>query len=158
MTSEISNISMGSGTIDREDYIGQFQSQQLAYTSITAETEEQRKALFNLMNTPDHRLADFINKTIALKDIYIEVVELAAKDASGAEITGEDGLPKFQKAPRIVLVDAKGKSYQCVSVGILGSLKKMQNVFGAFPWNPARNITVKQISKGAKQILSLEVL
>lgn len=158
MTQDIASLSnQMRGVVDRDDFIGQFHSQQLAYTSMQAETEEEKKNLFNLMNNPDYRLSEFINKEIDLQHIYIEVVELEKKDRAGNVQLGADGLPLYNKAPRIVLVDSKGKGYQCVSVGVLGSLKKMQSVFGAFPWNPARKISVKQMEKGSNRILNLEI-
>lgn len=138
------------------DYIDQFKSQTLSYTSMKAETEVEKKALFNLMNSPQDRLSDMIGKTINVQHIYIEIVELEKKDDSGNAVL-ENGKPVIQKAPRIVLIDKDGKGYQCVSVGILGAIKKLQSLYGPMPWDKGIKLAVKQINKGNRRILTLEL-
>ena len=156
MSNELANFGTAN-MVDREDFIGQFHSQTLMYTSMTAETEAEKKAMFNLMNAPQDRLADKIGETIKAENIYIEVVELERKDDKGNLMLNASGEPILQKAPRIIIVDPKGKGYQCVSVGILGSLKKMQMLYGPFPWTGGRDLKVKQINKGTRRILTLEL-
>lgn len=120
---------------------------QLSYCSIKAETDTDKAKLYNAMNNPDGRLADCINMTIAIKDLYIEVVNCTNEE------TGE-----VTACPRIVIIDDKGKSYQCVSIGIYSSLKKIIQIFGEpTAWTKPVKVMVKQITKGKKQMLTLNV-
>ena len=86
-----------------------------------------------------------------VKDVYCEIVDCAVKDEKG-ELTGE-----VNKAPRVVLIDSDGKSYQCVSTGVFNSLKRLFGVFGYPTWVRALPCKVKQISVGTRQILTLVV-
>ena len=89
-----------------------------SYCSLTAQTEEDKAVLFNAMNAPDQRLKEHINEVIRLKDIFVEVVYCTNE---------ETGV--VSPAPRIVLIDDGGVSYQCVSKGIFGAVKKLFAVF-----------------------------
>ena len=59
--------------------------------------------------------------------------------------------------PRIVLIDDKGESYQCVSNGVWGSLKKMFAVYGAPTYEEPINVVVKQVKVKRGTMLTLEV-
>lgn len=117
------------------------------YCSMVADTDEARAKLFNAMNNPDERLSEMINKQIKVKDVYIEVV-----DCTNTE-TGE-----VTPCPRIVLIDEKGKSYQAVSIGIYSALKKLFQVYGVPTWEKAVTMEVKQITKGDRKMLTLNVV
>lgn len=117
-----------------------------SYCSFTPKTQEERATLFKAMNNPDHRVADFINMTIPVKNIYCETVNCVNKQ------TGE-----VVKAPRIVLIDTEGKGYQCVSLGMLGALKKLFTVFGMPEWENPLPVTIKQITKGDRSLLTFDV-
>ena len=67
----------------------------------------------------------------------------------------EDGT--VEQAPRIVLIDDKGESYQCVSNGVWGSLKKMFAVYGAPTYEEPINVVVKQVKVKRGTMLTLEV-
>lgn len=120
---------------------------QLSFCSMTAATDEAKAKLFNAMNNPDERLSEMINRRIAAKDLYVEIVNCTNEE------TGE-----VTACPRIVIIDDKGKSYQCVSIGIYSALKKIIQVFGAPTWEKPVNIEVKQITKGARKMLTLNVV
>lgn len=116
-----------------------------SYFSGSVETPEERKRLVNAMNNPDKRLADMVNTPINATDIYVEMVELVNKE------TGE-----LNNCPRIVIIDDKGKSYGCVSYGVLGSLKKIMSVYGPPTWSEPVAVKPVFISKGNdRRILSL---
>ena len=117
------------------------------FCSMQAETDAERAKLFNAMNNPDERLSDCINKQIKAKDLYIEVVNCTNEE------TGE-----VTACPRIVIIDEKGKSYQCVSIGIYSALKKIIQVYGAPTWDKPVTIEVKQITKGNRKMLTLNVV
>lgn len=116
------------------------------YCSVKAETPEEKKALYNVTNTPAERLGDHINETITVKDIFCEIVNCTNTE------TGET-----TPAPRIVFIDDKGTGYACVSLGIFSAVKKLFAMFGEPTWEKGLKIKVKQITKGAKTILSIQL-
>lgn len=106
---------------------------------------EAKKLIYNASNNPDHKIDDYINKTIALKDVFVEIIEIADEDGT------------IEQAPRIVLIDDAGESYQCVSNGVWGSLKKLITVFGEPTYAEPINVTVKQVKVKRGTMLTLEV-
>ena len=114
--------------------------------SVSATTDTEKAKVYNAMNNPDERIADNINKVIMAKDLYIEVV-----DCTNTE-TGE-----ITPCPRIVIIDDKGRSYQAVSLGIYSALRKVIQIFGAPTWEKAIPLEVKQITKGERKMLTLNV-
>ena len=120
---------------------------QMQYCSMVATTPQDKAKLFNAMNNPDERLSDWINKQIKAKDLYVEIVKCTNEE------TGE-----VVECPRIVIIDANNKSYQCVSVGIFSALKKIIQIYGAPTWETPITLEVKQITKGRKQMLTLNVI
>lgn len=120
---------------------------QTQFCSMTASTDEDKAKLFNAMNNPDKRLADCINMKIKAKDLYIEVVNCTNEE------TGE-----ITACPRIVIIDDKGVSYQAVSIGIYSALKKVIQVFGTPTWEKPVTLEVKQVSKGTRKMLTLNVV
>lgn len=117
-----------------------------AFCSIKEDSLEAKKLVYNASNNPTHKIDDYINKEIALKDVFVEIIELANEN------TGE-----LEQAPRIVLIDDKGESYQCVSNGIFGSLKKLMAIFGEPTWEDPINVVVKQVKVKRGTMLTLEV-
>jgi hypothetical protein len=118
-----------------------------AYCSIEPKTEEEAILIYNASNNPDKRLKDCIGEIISVKDVYCETVELEN------EQTGE-----LSRSPRIVLIDDKGVSYTCVSFGIFNALKKLMAIFGTPTWEKPLKLKVKQISKGTRNLLTLELV
>lgn len=116
------------------------------YCSVQGGDREAKKKVYNAMNNPDHRVGDFINKTINVQDVLAEEIELVNEE------TGE-----LQTAIRVVLIDDKGKSYQAVSTGVYNAIKKLIAVYGAPTWDDPIPVIVKQISLGKNQMLTLDV-
>lgn len=133
--------------IDGQAMLVDLQTAQTSYCSMTPETDEDRKALYNAVNAPAHRLSEYIGQTITITDVYVEVVQITN------EQTGE-----VTTAPRIVLF-GNGESWACVSTGVFGSLKKLFAVFGTpDTWEKPVTLQVKQIERGqGKRILTLIV-
>lgn len=121
-------------------------SAQLAFSSLKASTDEEKADLFNAINNPEKRLADCINMTIKAKDLYIEVVNCTNEE------TGE-----ITACPRIVIIDDKGVSYQAVSLGIYSALKKVIQIFGVPTWDKGISLEVKQVTKGTRKMLTLNI-
>lgn len=133
---------------DAPNFIVDLTSRQTSYCSLNAETPEEKKALFNAQNNSAKRLADCINETIAVKHVFVEVVNCINKE------TGEVNV-----CPRIVLIDDNGIGYACVSLGIFGAVKKLFYVFGEpLTWESPVTIKVKQITKDTKKMLSFDVV
>lgn len=116
------------------------------YCSVQGGTREAKALVYNAMNNPTHRVGDMINQVIAVKDVLAEQIEIANDE------TGEVSL-----APRVVLIDDKGESYQAVSNGIYNAVKKLIAVFGAPTWDEPIPVRVKQISFGKNQMLTFDV-
>ena len=121
-------------------------SAQLSFSSLKANTDEEKAQLFNAINNPEKRLADCINMKINAKDLYIEVVNCTNEE------TGE-----ITACPRIVIIDDKGVSYQAVSLGIYSALKKVIQIFGTPTWEKPISLEVKQVTKGTRKMLTLNI-
>ena len=131
---------------DNELNIFEQGNQKPAYCSIVAESFDDKAKIFNAMSSPDERLRNHINEIIKIRDVYCEIVECVNKETS-----------ETSEAPRVVLIDTEGKSYQCVSSGIFNSLKRLFTVFGMPTWEKGVPCKVKQVSNGERQILTLVV-
>ena len=117
-----------------------------AYTSLGNETREEKALLYRAMSNPDKRLGDCINQVIKVKDVYMEIVDMLNEE------TGE-----LVRTPRIVLIDEKGVTYQCVSFGIFNALKRVFQVFGKPTWGEPIAMKVIQVTRKEKKMLSLDV-
>lgn len=116
------------------------------YCSFDATTPEEKAQLFEIMNNPAERLADNINKTIYVKDVYCEIVDCVNEE------TGE-----VTKAPRVVLIDKDNVGYQAVSTGIFSAVKKLFMIYGQPTWEKPIPIEIKQIKKGKKSLLTFNI-
>ena len=112
-----------------------------SYCSIKGDSREALVAMYNAINSPDHKLSDFVGKKLNIKDICIERVENMNDE------TGE-----MAANARVVLIDENGESYTCVSSGIYSAIKKLVAVFGEPTWEPALPVEVQNLStkKGPK--------
>ena len=114
-----------------------------SYCSLKGATREEKMAMYNAVNSPDYKLSDFTGKVIEIKDVVIEQVQLT-EESSG----------EVKNQARVVLIDVKGKSYQCVSNGIYNSIKKIIAIFGEPTWDEPVNVEVQNLStaKGRKTL------
>lgn len=116
------------------------------FCSIQGGTHESKVAVFNASNNPDHKVGDYINKVIVVKDVLAELIEVTNDETGELEVT-----------PRVVLIDMDGKSYQAVSKGIFSALKKAIAIFGAPTWDEGLPCLIKQVSVGKGSILTFDV-
>lgn len=128
-----------------ENFIANLTSATESFCSMKADTDKEKASLFKAMNNPDKRLSEMINNTIAVKDLYCEVVDVINKDTGITE-----------KCPRIVLIDDKNISYQCVSRGIYSAFKKLILIYGQPTWEKPIKLKVRQIENGNKRLLTLD--
>lgn len=150
MSNEIMAVSEADVTADIRSYdVRELEGGKLAaYCSVRAETMAEKALVFNAANNPQHKVNDYINKLIMLKDVYAETLELVNQE------TGE-----YEKAPRIVLIDENGEAYECVSVGMFSSLKKLIATFGEPTWDEPIPVIVKQekVKNGSMLTLSVQM-
>lgn len=130
------------------NFIVNLKSASTSYCSLNVNTQKEKEHLFNIISSPTDRIANIINEIIELKDLYVETVELTNEE------TGE-----INFAPRTILIDKNGKSFECVSIGIFSALKKLFQIFGEpCIWEKPIKIKIKQIQKGTKSILTFSIL
>ena len=104
--------------------------------------------MYNAINSPDHKLSDFVGKKLNIKDISIERVENLNEE------TGE-----MAANARVVLIDENGESYTCVSSGIYSAIKKLVAVFGEPTWEPALPVEVQNLStKKGRKTMTLKAI
>lgn len=117
------------------------------FTSVENDgTREAQSKVYNAMNNPDFRIADFINKQINVTDVLVEIKDIVDED------TGE-----VDRVPRIVLIDDKGKGYQATSIGMYTALRTAYIAFGKAPWNPPLEFTIKQKPTKNGSMLTAEI-
>lgn len=116
------------------------------FCSIQGGTHESKVAVFNASNNPDHKVGDYINKVIVVKDVLAELIEVTNEETGEVEVT-----------PRVVLIDMDGKSYQAVSKGIFNALKKAIAIFGTPTWDEGLPCLIKQVSVGKGSMLTFDV-
>lgn len=141
---------MAETTAIQKANIGQLISEGVGagYCSIENDGKDRKKAaqVYNALNNPEFRVADYINKDIAVTDVLIEISEIINEE------TGE-----VDTVPRVVLIDEDGKAYQAVSVGMFNCIKNAIKVFGEPTWDPALVFTIKQRSVKNGSMLTAEI-
>lgn len=124
----------------------------IAYSSINQEALSfKEKAKFvNIISGDAELVSDHIGETILLKDIYLEIVDVADT------VTGE-----LKKLPRQVLIDADGNAFTCSSPVFANKLAQMVSNMGhPFSWEEPVPIKFKQVkSKGDsnKKMLTFDI-
>ena len=108
---------------------------------------ETAKIVYNALNNPTHKLADFIGEVIEVKDVLVKAVDIAD------EATGE-----LSRAPQIVLIAADGTSYFAMSKGVYNSINNAVMVFGSPTWEPAIPFKVVQEKVGRGRMLKLDMV
>jgi hypothetical protein len=87
--------------------------------TITGTDPISKAQVYNALTNPTGALSDMIGKTVNMVDVVGQYVEMV--DDQTSELTMQ---------PRIVLIDADGKSYGAVSKGVLNALKQIFVVIG----------------------------
>ena len=119
-----------------------------SYCSIKGDTREALVAMYNAINSPDHKLSDFVGKKLNIKDISIERVENMNDE------TGE-----MAAKARVVVIDENGESYTCVSSCIYSAIKKLVAVFGEPTWEPALPVEIQNLStKKGRKTMTLKAI
>lgn len=116
------------------------------YCSVQGGDRKTKALVYNASNNPEHKVADFINKTINVKDVLVELIQVENEE------TGE-----LEEAPRVVLIDEKGEAYQAVSAGMFSAIKKAIQIFGQPTWDEPLPMLIKQVSVKRGSMLTAEV-
>lgn len=123
---------------------GEMQSK--VYCSMVANTDEEKKKLFNTLESCDVLLNDCVGNEIAIKDIYIEEKNVVDEE------TGE-----LRIKYRTIIFDENGQTYATGAYGIYNVLKKIVQIYGTPDlWQEPLKVKVskKPIGNG-KQSLTL---
>ena len=116
-----------------------------SWCSINADGDRDKaKKIYNALNNPDERVANMINKKILLTDVLIEIRDI---------VDEETGI--IEQVPRVVLIDADGKSYQATSVGMFNAIVNLINAFGEPTWAEPLEVEVKQVPTKRGSMLTL---
>lgn len=118
----------------------------IKYCSKKVIDEQEKKELFNALESCDVLLNDCAGQEIEIKDVYIEEREIIDEE------TGEIK-PKY----RTIIFDKNGQTYVTTSYGIINVLNKIFQVYG-FPTEWKKPLKVKVLKKSIgndKQILTL---
>lgn len=119
------------------------------YCSKKAESEKEKKALFNALESCDALLNNCVGNEIAITDIYVE--EKKVYDEETGELR-----TKF----RTILFDESGQTYATGSYGIYNVLKKIVGIYGLpDKWDKPLKVKVvkRPIGKG-KESLTLTLI
>lgn len=122
---------------------------QNVYCSKLVKTEEEKKQLFNALETCDALLNDCVGTEIELKDIYVEERQTVDEE------TGE-----LKTKYRTILFDVNGQTYATGSYGIYNIIKKIVRIYGLpTEWeNPLKVKVAKRPIGNGKQSLTLTLV
>ena len=122
---------------------------QNVYCSKVAETEKEKKELFNALESCDELLNDCVGQEIKIKDIYVEEKQVM-DDATG----------EIKTKYRTILFDENGQTYATGSYGIYNILKKIVQIYG-LPESWEKPLVVKVAKRpigNGKQSLTLTLV
>lgn len=122
---------------------------QNVYCSKVAETEKEKKELFNALESCDALLNDCVGQEINIKDMYVEEKQV---------IDDETGDVKTKY--RTILFDENGQTYATGSYGIYNVLKKIVQIYGLpESWEKPLKVKVAKRPIGnGKQSLTLTLM
>ena len=103
------------------------------FCSKKVETEEDKKGLFNALESCDALLNNCVGQEICIKDVYCEEREVIDKE------TGE-----VRKKYRTILFDVSGQTYATGSYGIFNTMKKIMAIYGMPTWEEGIKVKVSK--------------
>ena len=115
------------------------------YCSFKPKSTEERKKLFNSLESCDIILNDIVGQKITVKDVYIQEYPRTDKE------TGE----KMSNGHRTIIFDDKGKTYVTISNYFFVTMAKLFNSVGTpDTWNEPMEIeiTKRETKSGGKAL------
>ena len=117
------------------------------YCSKMVEKEEDKKDLFNALETCDALLNDCVGEEINIKDVYCEE----------REVIDENG--EVKKKYRTILFDVSGQTYATGSYGIFNIMRKLFTIYGTPTWENGVKVKVAKRPIGnGKSTLTLTLV
>lgn len=143
MTEQTNTTAMTTPTAPTVQLAAEVMQTGMSYTDYNTSDRKAAVDFCNAVSNPTGRLKEHVNEVLDMEHVSIEVAELK---------TGE-------LAPRIIIVTADGNSYQCVSIGVYQSLKRIFALFGT-PETWAEPLKIKPVltSTAKGQVLSLQLV
>lgn len=118
----------------------------MSYTDMDLSNMAVAKDFYNAVSQPEMSLKECVNIPIAMTHVSVEVCEVHSEQ-NGDVI-----------APRVVIMDKDGKSYQAVSIGVYQSLKRIFALFGTpDTWSEPLTVVPMLASTKKGQVLSLRL-
>lgn len=144
MENEVKNVKEEKGELTLFSGI-----KQNIYCSKVADTEKEKKDLFNALESCDALLNDCVGQEIDIQDLYIEEREVADVE------TGE-----VKTKYRTIIFDKSGQTYATGSYGIYNVLKKIVSIYGLpNTWEKPLKVKVAKRPIGnGKQSLTLTLV
>ena len=123
------------------------QNNKPSYTSIKADSEEDKIKLLNALENCDFLLNDVAPTELAVKDVFIQPYEKEAEDG------------ETKQKYRTILFDTEGKSYVTTSTYFFFALSKIFNVLGTpDKWSKPYTFEIyKKALKSGNKALSVKV-
>lgn len=117
------------------------------WTSFTSNDPKTKALVFNALAMPE-KVVDILNKTIWLKNVAIQNIEIANEE------TGEVSF-----VHNVILFDEQNKAYSACSEGVYGAINRLFGLYGhPSTWlDPLPVKIVEQRGKGARRFYSLLV-
>lgn len=124
-------------------------SENTFFSSIIDDGSRKAKvAIYNAINSADEKLDDHKGEVLSITDVVAHTVNLLD------EQTGE-----IIECTRIVLIDEKGKGFECISLGVYSSLQKIFAIVGLPHWEePLKVKAVEQKTRKGFKTLTLELV
>lgn len=143
MTEQTNTTAMTTPTANTVQLAAEVMQTGMSYTDYNTSDRKAAVDFYNAVSNPTGKLKEHVNEVLDMAHVSIEVAELK---------TGE-------LAPRIIIVTADGNSYQCVSIGVYQSLKRIFALFGT-PETWAEPLKIKPVltSTAKGQVLSLQLV
>ena len=125
---------------NKENFVEELkESHNVMFCTVNQDEPHSKALVFKAMNNPTHRIADYIGKTIKIKDIFVESVDIENEETGVVDTV-----------PRIVIFDDNNETYEAVSRGLFNALQKLISVFGLPTYDEPIAVEIKQkaVKKG----------
>ncbi len=117
------------------------------FTTIIANSTEEKIRLYNSVQNPTEKVSDYINREFEFKDIYMEK----------AQYINEDGV--ITDGVKTVLIAPDGHGILANSNGVANSLYQILKIFGMpDEWGGYMKVTVLQIETPNGRYFKLKVI
>ena len=117
------------------------------FCSKEVKKDEEKKELFNALETCNALLNDCVGQEINIKDVYCEE----------RDIVNEEGV--VVKKYRTILFDVNGQTYATGSYGIFNIIRKLMTIYGVPTWEKGIKVKVAKRPLGnGKSTLTLTLV